>query len=85
MDQMFQFLKRFERYTKNVDLMIAFGLIAILTVMIIPLPPILLDISLTLSFALAVLILLIAIYTKKALDFSVFPSLLLITTLARLS
>lgn len=85
MDQVFQYLKQFEKYTKNVDLMIAFALIGILTVMIIPLPAILLDLSLTLSFAFALLILLIAVYTEKTLDFSVFPSLLLITTLTRLS
>ena len=85
MDDLFQFLKRFESLTKNVDLMIAFALIGVLTVMIIPLPSFLLDMALSASFALALLILLISIYTKKALDFSVFPSLLLLSTLARLS
>lgn len=85
MDQVFQFLKKFERVTKNVDLMIAFGLIGVLSVMIIPLPGIILDLSLTLSFAFALLILLVAVYTERALDFSVFPSILLITTLLRLS
>lgn len=85
MDAIFQFLKRFEKYTKNSDLMIAFGMIAILTVMIIPLPPVLLDISLTFSLALSILILLTAIYIQRSLDFTSFPSLLLITTLFRLS
>ena len=85
MDAVFSFIKRFERYTKNTDLLMAFGLIAVLAVMMIPLPAILLDISLTLSLTLALLVLLVAIYTDKALDFSVFPSLLLMTTLFRLS
>jgi flagellar biosynthesis protein FlhA len=85
MDSIFNFLKRFERLSNNSDLMVAFGLIGILVVMMIPLPAILLDLSLTLSLTLSVLILLVAIYTNKALDFSVFPTLLLITTLFRLS
>lgn len=85
MDGIFQFLKRFEKFTKNTDLLIAFGLLAILSVMIIPLPPVLLDLSLTLSLTLSIMILLTAVYTKRTLDFSSFPSLLLITTLFRLS
>ena len=85
MDQVFQFLKRFEKYTKNTDLLLAGALIGILSVMIIPLPPFLLDLALTLSLTFGLLILLVAIYTDRSLDFSVFPSLLLITTLFRLS
>ncbi|XGC80368.1 flagellar biosynthesis protein FlhA [Bdellovibrio bacteriovorus] len=85
MDQVFQFLKRFEKYTKNTDLFIAFGMLAILAVMIIPLPPLLLDICLTFSLAISVLILLVSLYTQRALDFTSFPSLLLMTTLFRLS
>ena len=85
MNDLFIVLKKFERFSKNTDLLIAFALLGILAVMIIPMPAILLDISLTLSFAISLLILLIAIYTEKNLDFSVFPSLLLITTLMRLS
>lgn len=85
MEQIFQFLKKFERITKNVDLLIAFTLMAILGVMLVKLPPFLLDIALTLSLTSSILILLVSLYTKKALDFSVFPSLLLLTTLFRLS
>ena len=61
------------------------GLIGVLTVMLIPLPPIIVDIALTLSLTISLLILLVAIYTNKPLEFSVFPSLLLMTTLFRLS
>lgn len=85
MEQLFQFLKRFEKYTKNTDLLIAFGMLAILAVMIIPLPPVMLDVSLTFSLAISILILLVSLYTERALDFTSFPSLLLMTTLFRLS
>lgn len=85
LEPLFQFFKRFEKLTKNTDLLIAFGLLAVLAVMIIPLPPILLDVALTFSLAISVLILLVSIYTKRALDFTAFPSLLLLTTLFRLS
>ncbi len=85
MNEMFQFIKRFEKITKNTDLFIAFGLLAIISVMIIPLPPMMLDIALTFSLALSLLILLTAIYIKRTLDFSSFPSLLLLTTLFRLA
>lgn len=85
MEQVFQFLKRFEKYSKNVDLLMAIAILAILAVMIIPLPAVLLDLALTLSLASSILILLVSLYAKRALDFSVFPSLLLLTTLFRLS
>lgn len=85
MDDVFQFLKRFEKYTKNTDLLIAMGLIGVLAVMIIPLPAFMLDLSLTASLTLSLLILLVAIYTDRSLDFSIFPSLLLMTTLFRLA
>jgi flagellar biosynthesis protein FlhA len=85
MDQLFTFIKRFEKYSKNTDLLVAIGLVGILAVMIIPLPAFMLDLSLTLSLTLSLLILLVAIYTDRSLDFSIFPSLLLMTTLFRLS
>jgi flagellar biosynthesis protein FlhA len=85
MEQLFLIAKKFERVTKNTDLFIAFGILAILAVMIIPLPAFMLDISLSFSLAISVLILLVSIYTQKALDFTSFPSLLLMTTLFRLS
>lgn len=85
MEQIFQFVKRFEKYTKNTDLFIAIGILVILAVMIIPLPAFLLDIALSFSLALSVLILLTAIYVKRTLDFTSFPSLLLMTTLFRLA
>ncbi len=73
------------RITQSSDLAMAVGLVAILIVMVLPLPSFLLDILLSLSISLSVILLLTAVYTQKALDFSVFPSLLLVTTLFRLS
>jgi flagellar biosynthesis protein FlhA len=85
MEQLFQFIKKFDKFTKNTDLFVAFGLLGILAVMIIPLPPMMLDIALSFSLSLSLLILLVAIYVKKTLEFTSFPSLLLMTTLFRLS
>ena len=67
------------------DILVSVGIVAILMVMIIPLPTILLDIFLALNITIALLILVISLYTFKALEFSVFPSVLLATTLFRLS
>ena len=59
--------------------------LAILAMMILPLPAILLDVLFTFNIALSIVVLMVAAYTKKALDFSVFPIVLLLTTLMRLS
>src|SRR3989304_3563316 len=60
-------------------------LLMILAMMPLPLPPFLLDILFTFNIALAIMVLLVSLYTKKTLDFAVFPTVLLITTLLRLS
>ncbi len=59
--------------------------IMILAMMILPLPPFLLDLLFTFNIALAMIVLLISLYTTKPLEFSVFPTVLLLTTLLRLS
>ena len=61
------------------------AIIAIVGLMIVPLPPLLLDLLLTIDIGLAVVLLLTAIYVKEPVEFSVFPSLLLVLTLLRLS
>lgn len=61
------------------------GVIGIVLMMILPIPAWLLDVLLVINISLALIILLVAMNTKEALDFSIFPSLLLITTLFRLS
>jgi flagellar biosynthesis protein FlhA len=58
---------------------------AVVLLMIIPLPPLLLDLLLSIDIGLAVVLLLTAIYVKQPVEFSVFPSLLLLLTLLRLS
>jgi flagellar biosynthesis protein FlhA len=60
-------------------------IIMILSMMVLPLPPVLLDLFFTFNIALAVMVLLVSMYTKKPLDFSIFPTVLLVTTLLRLS
>jgi flagellar biosynthesis protein FlhA len=67
------------------DIWASVGIIGILLLMIIPLPPMVLDLCLSLNITLAILILIISLYTEKAVEFSIFPSLLLATTLFRLS
>ncbi|ATH06903.1 flagellar biosynthesis protein FlhA [Halobacteriovorax marinus] len=79
------FIEKFKALSKNSDLMVAVGLLLILSVMIIPVPPFLLDLLFALTLSGSVVILLIAVYSKKALDFSTFPSVLLVSTLFRLS
>ncbi len=73
------------RLTKRSDLFFAFTLMAILAVLLLPVPPAALTLLLTINLSLAMLVLLVSIYTHEPLDFSTFPSLLLITTLFRLS
>ncbi len=75
----------FTKIAKSSDLVLAFGLIAIIGVMVVPLPAFLLDIMLSFGIAISISLLLTAVYTHRALEFSIFPSLLLITTLFRLS
>ena len=67
------------------ELITVIGVVAVLVVMIIPLPSIILDFLLALNITLAITILLMAMYTIRPLDFFIFPPLLLVTTLFRLS
>ncbi|NLM35444.1 MAG: flagellar biosynthesis protein FlhA [Clostridiales bacterium] len=67
------------------DTIIAFGVIGIVLMMIIPLPTWLMDIFLALNISVSVIIMLITLFTTEALQFSVFPTLLLVTTLFRLA
>ena len=60
-------------------------IIMILAMMVMPLPPFILDVLFTFNIALAVIVLLVSLYSKDPLDFAAFPTVLLITTLLRLS
>ena len=70
---------------KSKSLTIVFVIMAILTIIIVPLPTAVLDFFLALSISLSVLIILIAVYIPKPTDLSTFPTLVLIITLFRLS
>jgi len=70
---------------QRTDIMASMGLMGILMLMIVPLPPMILDLCLAFNITIAILILIISLYTQKAVEFSIFPSLLLTTTLFRLS
>src|SRR5262245_41772147 len=67
------------------EIMLAGGLVFILTVLILPMPAWLLDISLAFSITVSVLILMVVLFIQKPLDFSTFPTVLLIVTMTRLS
>lgn len=67
------------------DMAFAIGIVAMLAVLILPIPNFLVDIGLALSIALAVLILMVALWIDKPLEFSSFPTILLIATMMRLA
>lgn len=70
---------------KNNDIIMAIGIVIIIAMMIIPLPPILLDILLTLNISLSVIILLVCLFIKEPLEYSSFPIILLVATIFRLA
>ena len=63
------------------DLLVAIGVIMAVMMLIIPIPAILLDTFMSFNLLLSILIILIVLFTKKALEFSVFPAMLLVTTI----
>ena len=79
---MTSFLKRAGGYS---DLIAAGAVVLVVAMMIIPLPPFLLDLFITLNISAALMIVVATLYVPRALDFSSFPSLLLLTTLFRLA
>src|SRR5689334_24073306 len=66
-------------------LLVPIALLAVVLLMIVPLPPLLLDLLLSVDIGLAVVLMLTSIYVKSPVEFSVFPSLLLLLTMIRLS
>src|SRR5436190_2179700 len=69
---------------KHSDLLAAVAVVVVVAMMLVPLPSILIDMFITVNICAALMILITTMYVPQALDFSVFPSLLLITTLFRL-
>ncbi len=70
---------------KHFDVIVAIGIIGIVIMMIVPLPEIVLDLLLAVNITLAIVVILITMFTKNILDLSIFPTLLLVTTLFRLA
>src|SRR5690349_15394684 len=73
------------KVSKHADLAAAGGVVLIVAMLIIPLPPLLLDFFITLNISAALMIVVATMYVPRALDFSSFPTILLLTTLFRLA
>jgi flagellar biosynthesis protein FlhA len=69
----------------NLDVIVAFGVIGIVLMIIIPMPPLILDVLLAVNITVSVVIILLTMFTTEVLQFSIFPTMLLITTLFRLA
>lgn len=67
------------------DAFFAAGIVTMLTILFLPIPPILIDLGLAISIALSALILMVALWIQRPLDFSAFPTVLLIATILRLA
>lgn len=79
------FIERLKSIARQPDLLVAFGLILVLGVMIVPVSPFMMDLFIALTLGISIMILLLSVYANKPLDFSTFPAVLLIITLFRLS
>src|SRR5579862_6180292 len=67
------------------EIALALGVVAVLTVLVLPMPSFLLDLSLALSMTLSVLILMVVLFIQRPLEFSTFPTVLLMSTMLRLA
>src|SRR4051812_13144039 len=74
-----------QRIMRHTDLVAAGAVVLVVVMMIVPLPPALIDLAITLNISVALAIVTATLYLPKALDFAAFPSLLLLTTLFRLA
>lgn len=72
-------------WLKNGDMILSLGVVGVLMLMILPLPRVLLDLLLAFNLSLALIILFVSMYTLRPMEFSAFPSMLLLVTLFRLS
>ncbi|WP_082780217.1 flagellar biosynthesis protein FlhA [Gluconobacter albidus] len=78
-------LSSFKRFFPGSDVGLALSVAALLSILVLPLPTFVLDIGLSLSVTSSILVLMVALFLNKPLDFTSFPTLLLLTTLLRLS
>ncbi len=75
----------YEQFAKQGDILLAGGVVVILFVMLVPLPTIVLDMMLSLSISLSLVVLVTAMFMTSPKEFSIFPSLLLVLTMLRMS
>ena len=73
------------KFAKQGDVLLAGGVVVILFVMLVPLPTMFIDFMLTVSISMAMIVLITTMFMTSPLEFSIFPSLLLVTTLLRLA
>ena len=73
-----------KRLMAHADLVAAVAVVMVVVMMIVPLPPLLIDLFITLNISAAIAIVVATLYVPRALDFAAFPSLLLLTTMFRL-
>jgi flagellar biosynthesis protein FlhA len=78
-------ISRFRRLIPGTDVGLALAVFCLLSLLVLPLPTFLLDLGLSLSITASVLVLMVALFLERPLDFTSFPQLLLLTTLLRLS
>jgi len=76
---------KLQKMTKNADVFIAVAVVFVVVFMVIPIPAMLLDVLLAFSITVALVILMVALYVQEPLEFSVYPGMLLVVTLFRLS
>ena len=75
----------YQKFAKQGDILLAAGVVTILFVMLVPVPTLLLDFMLTISISLAMVVLVTTMFMNSPMEFSIFPSVLLVTTMLRLA
>ncbi|MFP5223494.1 MAG: flagellar biosynthesis protein FlhA [Acidobacteriota bacterium] len=75
----------YAKFSKQGDMMLATGVVLILFVMLVPMPTIVIDMLITLSISVSLVVLVTSMFMSSPLEFSIYPSLLLVTTMLRLA
>lgn len=73
-----------QKVSKYAEVFIAFAVVGVIAIIILPMPSFLLDLLLTINLAISMMILILTLFTKSVLEFTIFPSLLLVMTMFRL-
>ncbi len=75
----------YTKFAKQGDILLSVGVVVILMMMLVPMPTIVLDLMLTFSISISLVVLITSMFLESPMEFTIFPSLLLVTTLMRLS